>query len=140
MQICRKHSAPAVLCISTTWLQMALSDRVALLTLCTLLSRILAVLCICSCPNSVQLANPSVQTFQGVAEAESRRAADAAEAAYQEAFNPNTPADEVALDREYERALSIGQRAFREVAVGQSRPTFELRHTGSCRSFAEGCL
>ncbi len=55
-----------------------------------------------------------------MAEAESRRAADAAEAAYQAAFRTDTPADEVALDREYERALSIGQRAFREVAVGQS--------------------
>ena len=56
---------------------------------------------------------------QGVAEAESRRAADAAEAAYQQAFNKDTPADEVALDREYDRALSVGQKAFREVAVGQ---------------------
>lgn len=64
---------------------------------------------------------PTIATaWQGVAEAESRRAADAAEAAYQGAFKSDTPADEVALDREYERALSIGQRAFREVAVGEA--------------------
>ncbi len=65
-----------------------------------------------------------------MAEAESRRAADAAEAAYQAAFKTDTPADEVALDREYERALSIGQRAFREVAVGQ------LPSASSCSAYA----
>jgi hypothetical protein len=68
-----------------------------------------------------KLAVLTLGLLQGVAEAESRRAADAAEAAYQAAFKTDTPADEVALDREYERALSIGQRAFREVAVGQLR-------------------
>lgn len=57
---------------------------------------------------------------QGVAEAESRRAADIAEAAYQQAFNKNIPADEAALDREYTKALSAGQAAFREVAVGEA--------------------
>ncbi len=62
--------------------------------------------------------------MQGVAEAESRRAADAAEAAYQSAFKTDTPADEVALDREYDRALNIGQKAFREVAVGQQLSPF----------------
>ncbi len=67
-----------------------------------------------------KLAVLTLVLLQGVAEAESRRAADAAEAAYQAAFKTDTPADEVALDREFERALSIGQRAFREVAVGQS--------------------
>ena len=122
------------------WLQLVLSDHVVIQILCTVMPMVLAALRFCGCPYSVQLANPTAQTLQGVAEAESRRAADAAEAAYQEAFNPNTPADEVALDREYERALSIGQRAFREVAVGQSRPAFELQHTDYCRSFAEGCF
>ncbi|DBA74240.1 TPA: hypothetical protein ACH3X1_011028 [Trebouxia sp. C0004] len=64
---------------------------------------------------------PTIATaWQGVAEAESRRAADAAEAAYQAAFKTDTPADEIALGREYERALSIGQRTFREVAVGEA--------------------
>ena len=63
-----------------------------------------------------------------MAEAESRRAADAAEAAYQGAFKSDTPADEVALDREYERALSIGQRAFREVAVGQYHLPLLVQH------------
>ena len=56
---------------------------------------------------------------QGVAEAESRRAADLAETAYQQAFNQNVPADEPALDREFDRALNIGQKAFREIAVGE---------------------
>lgn len=55
---------------------------------------------------------------QGVAETESRRAADIAETAYQQAFNQDVPADEPALDREFDRALNIGQKAFREVAVG----------------------
>lgn len=54
-----------------------------------------------------------------MAEAESRRAADAAEAAYQQAFNQDVPADEAALDREYARALAAGQAVFREVAVGK---------------------
>ena len=112
------------------WLQIALSDHGVIQILCTLMSRVLAALHFCGCPYSVQLANHRVQTLQGVAEAESRRAADAAEAAYQDAFNTNTPADEVALDREYERALSIGQRAFREVAVGTSRLESERQHTG----------
>ena len=57
---------------------------------------------------------------QGVAEAESRRAADIAEAAYQQAFNQDIPADEAALDREFTKALSAGQAAFREVAVGET--------------------
>ena len=57
-----------------------------------------------------------------MAEAESRRAADIAESAYQQAFNKDVPADEAALDREFDRALSIGQKAFREVAVGQQQP------------------
>ena len=57
--------------------------------------------------------------LQGVAEAESRRAADAAEAAYQKAFNKDVPADEAALDREFDRAFNVGQAAFREVAVGE---------------------
>lgn len=59
--------------------------------------------------------------LQGVAEAESRRAADVAEAAYQQAFNQDISADEAALDREFARALSAGQAAFREVAVGRCR-------------------
>jgi len=52
-----------------------------------------------------KLAVLTLERLQGVAEAESRRAADAAEAAYQAAFTTDTPADEAALDREYERAL-----------------------------------
>ncbi|KAL3133524.1 hypothetical protein ABBQ38_007377 [Trebouxia sp. C0009 RCD-2024] len=70
---------------------------------------------------------PTIATaWQGVAEAESRRAADMAESAYQQAFNQNVPADEPALDREFDRALSIGQKAFREVAVGDT--SIQLAH------------
>ena len=52
-----------------------------------------------------------------MAEAESRRAAEIAEAAYQQAFNKDISADEA--DREYTKALSAGEAAFREVAVGE---------------------
>lgn len=70
---------------------------------------------------------------QGVAEAESRRAADIAETAYQQAFNQNVPADEPALDREFDRALNIGQKAFREVAVGLYLCCLhQNQHTQSC--------
>ena len=57
--------------------------------------------------------------MQGVAEAESRRAADAAEQAYREAFDRSVPADEGALQAEHVRALAAGQAVFSEAAVGE---------------------
>lgn len=55
---------------------------------------------------------------QGVAEAESRRAADAAEQAYREEFNRDVNADEGQLDAEHLRALGAAQQVFNEKAVG----------------------
>lgn len=60
--------------------------------------------------------------MQGVAEAESRRAADAAEQAYREAFDRSVPADESALQAEHVRALAAGQAVFSEAAVGKAPP------------------
>ncbi|KAG1669136.1 hypothetical protein FOA52_002647 [Chlamydomonas sp. UWO 241] len=62
---------------------------------------------------------PTIATaWQGVAESESRRAAEAAEAAYHEAFNPDTNAEEADLDREHERCLKVAAAVFNDVAVG----------------------
>ena len=55
---------------------------------------------------------------QGVAEAESRRAADAAEHAYREAFDRSVSPDEGQLNAEHARALAAGQAVFNEAAVG----------------------
>ncbi len=54
-----------------------------------------------------------------MAEAESRRAADAAEQAYREAFDRSVSADESALQAEHARALAAGQAVFSEAAVGK---------------------
>ena len=56
--------------------------------------------------------------MQGVAEAESRRAADAAEAAYREAFDRDLAPDEGRLEAEHARALSVAQAVFNDAAVG----------------------
>ena len=58
--------------------------------------------------------------MQGVAEAESRRAADAAEQAYREEFNRDVGADEGQLDAEHLRALAAAQQVFNEKAVGEA--------------------
>lgn len=55
---------------------------------------------------------------QGVAEAESRRAADAAEAAYREAFHRDISPDEGRMDAEHMRALAVAQAVFNETAIG----------------------
>ena len=55
-----------------------------------------------------------------MAEAESRRAADAAEQAYRETFDRSVIADEGALRAEHARALAAGQAVFMEAAVGTS--------------------
>ena len=60
---------------------------------------------------------------QGVAEAESRRAADAAEQAYRAAFSRSVSADEAALDAEHVRALAAAQAVFSEAAVGEPLPS-----------------
>ncbi|KAK9918012.1 hypothetical protein WJX75_000546 [Coccomyxa subellipsoidea] len=63
---------------------------------------------------------PTISTaWQGVAEAESRRAADAAEQAYREAFNRDVGADEGQLDAEHARALAVAQAVFKDKAIGE---------------------
>ena len=71
--------------------------------------------------------------MQGVAEAECRRAADAAEAAYKDTFRKEVAADEGSLEQEHLRALAAAQHAFSEVAVGEQRGSLhELRLDGVC--------
>lgn len=55
-----------------------------------------------------------------MAEAESRRAADAAEQAYREAFNRDVGADEGQLDAEHARALAVAQAVFKDKAIGEA--------------------
>lgn len=50
--------------------------------------------------------------MQGVAEAECRRAADAAEEAYVAAFRENIEPDEGAFEAEHRRALDTGAAAY----------------------------
>ena len=54
---------------------------------------------------------------QGVAEAECRRAADAAEAAYVAAFK-DVAADEAALDAEHQRSMAAARDAYAAGAMG----------------------
>mmetsp|Transcript_35733 Transcript_35733/g.79501 ORF Transcript_35733/g.79501 Transcript_35733/m.79501 type:complete len:796 (+) Transcript_35733:196-2583(+) len=62
---------------------------------------------------------PTIATaWQGVAESESRRAADAAEKTYAESFNAEVLAEETALDQEHQRCLELARKAFEDVAVG----------------------
>ncbi len=75
--------------------------------------------------------------MQGVAEAESRRAADAAEQAYRAAFDRRVSADEAALDAEHVRALATAQAVFSEAAVGEAflyRMPRALRTGGASKS------
>ena len=55
---------------------------------------------------------------QGVAEAECRRAADAAEAAYVAAFK-DVAADEAALDAEHQRSMAAAREAYAAGAMGK---------------------
>ncbi len=83
-----------------------------------------------------------IHAVQGVAEAESRRAADAAEQAYREEFNRDVSADEGQLDAEHLRALAAAQEVFNEKAVGEAprcQGTPFLRNTPWCCALAP-CL
>eukprot|EP00887_Chlorella_sp_A99_P005605 scaffold1.g5605.t1 len=78
---------------------------------------------------------PTIATaWQGVAEAESRRAADAAEAAYAETFRGDVAADEAALEAEHQHALVAAQKAFDELAIGEPavRAANERRWREAC--------
>lgn len=62
---------------------------------------------------------PTIATaWQGVAEAESRRAADAAESAYVASFPPQISADEHALQTSHQKAMAEAQRVFNANAIG----------------------
>ena len=68
------------------------------------------------------LALPLIGTgflWQGVAEAECRRAGDAAEDAYHKAFRRETAADEASMDAEHHRCMNVAMRAFDAVAIGR---------------------
>lgn len=56
--------------------------------------------------------------MQGVAEAECRRAADVAEAAYAAAFSDGVEPEEAVLDAEHLRCMGIAHQAYADVAVG----------------------
>ncbi len=80
---------------------------------------------------------PTIATaWQGVAEAESRRAADAAEAAYAAAFPQDVPADDAALESAHQAALLEAQRAFDAVALGDEsiKKANEKRWRETCAS------
>ena len=67
----------------------------------------------CSCDDA-----KNAVLWQGVSEAESRRAADSALEAYVAAFRGDVAPEEQALDTEHRRALQAGDTAFRAIAVG----------------------
>lgn len=70
-----------------------------------------------------QGAVPTIATaWQGVAEAECRRACDAAIAAYQAAFNADTPVDEARMNAEHVRCVQLANAVFEDGAVGHEAP------------------
>ena len=78
---------------------------------------------------------PTIATaWQGVAEAESRRAGDAALAAYVATYRDDVPAEESALEAEHQHALMAAQKAFDEIAIGDEgvRRANEQRWRESC--------
>lgn len=80
---------------------------------------------------------PTIATaWQGVAEAESRRAADAAVAAYVSTFKEGVPAEESALDAEHQHALLTAQVAFDEIAIGDAdvKKANEARWREACQA------
>ena len=56
--------------------------------------------------------------LQGVAEAECRRAADAAEAAYNSAFNRKVASEVEALNEEHQRCMTLARQTYAEGAIG----------------------
>lgn len=84
---------------------------------------------------------PTIATaWQGVAEAESRRAGDAAVAAYAASFREDVPAEEDTLLAEHQHALMAGKAAFDEIAIGDEavRRANEQRWREACDArFAE---
>lgn len=54
-----------------------------------------------------------------MAEAECRRAADAAEQAYNAAFNKNIASEEATLNSEHQRCMTLARQAYAEGAIGE---------------------
>lgn len=84
---------------------------------------------------------PTIATaWQGVAEAESRRAADAALAVYVDTFKEDVPAEESALDAEHQHAMLAAQEAFDETAIGDAdvRKANEARWREACQTRCSG--
>lgn len=80
---------------------------------------------------------PTIATaWQGVAESESRRAGDAACAAYAAAFSEDVPSEEAALVAEHQHALLAAKQAFDEIAIGDEgvRRANEQRWRDSCEA------
>ncbi|PSC76322.1 interferon-induced guanylate-binding 1-like [Micractinium conductrix] len=78
---------------------------------------------------------PTIATaWQGVAEAESRRASDAAVAAYTQTFREDVPTEEAPLEAEHQHALMAAQKAFGEIAIGDP----EVRKANDTR-WREAC-
>jgi hypothetical protein len=80
---------------------------------------------------------PTIATaWQGVAEAESRRAADAAEAAYAATFAESVDADEASMLGEHARALAAAAAVFEDGAVGERavREANEKRWREACET------
>ncbi|GBF94948.1 hypothetical protein Rsub_07449 [Raphidocelis subcapitata] len=78
---------------------------------------------------------PTIATaWQGVAERECRRAAEAAEAAYAAQFQEGVDPEEECLDKEHARALGAARAAFAAVAVGERavRRAHETRCLEAC--------
>ncbi|GAX73401.1 hypothetical protein CEUSTIGMA_g854.t1, partial [Chlamydomonas eustigma] len=70
---------------------------------------------------------PTIATaWQGVAEQESRRAADTAESVYVLSFNTDTMAEEEALVQEHERCVELALIEFKNIAVGD--PVIQAAH------------
>ncbi|EFN59494.1 hypothetical protein CHLNCDRAFT_56782 [Chlorella variabilis] len=80
---------------------------------------------------------PTIATaWQGVAEAESRRAGDAALAAYAAAFTEEVAAEDAALASEHQHALLAAKAAFDDIAIGDEgvRRANEQRWRDSCEA------
>lgn len=74
---------------------------------------------------------PTIATaWQGVAESESRRAADAAEGKYKESFNASVNADDKDLLSEHQRCIELARAVFMDIAVGDEniRKAHEARY------------
>jgi hypothetical protein len=91
---------------------------------------------VCCCYRVCCWITGCVVALQGVAEAECRRAADAAEAAYCAAFRESATApEEAALQGEHRRACEAASAAYTSAAIGEPsvRPLPRCSLHSDCR-------